>query len=346
MRLVSNLWPTALAVLVCVPVLPAAGEPEGGRPLVFVVRDRERPVLLDLARGKVMQAVAGKPITEILGYVAAEGKGDLVYDDPSVILLRGASARPAPGEKRQLKMVPPAPHEPPMPAGVSGGEIPEKLPFALVVTTREGFSRRVEFVRRTFDATVIHIRHGGRQSDQGAGIWAKYPVLARRQAAGLEELKPWLERLEPDAFAARYPGVVKLVSSATKDDRLRAMRAVAALHETPGIPFLVQGVRAADHVEELEATQLLANWVYAEYHLQRRRVPRPLAPLLPLFIDKLVESEGEPNVRSFCSQAIGCLADAEWLPWLRDMGKSRHGAVEHWAQWAAQELERRSGTGE
>jgi hypothetical protein len=88
------------------------------------VRDRERPVLLDLVRGKVMEAVAGKPITEILGYVAAEGKGDLVYDDPSVILLRGAKAIPAPGEKRQLKVIPTAPHEPAMPVGVSGGENP------------------------------------------------------------------------------------------------------------------------------------------------------------------------------------------------------------------------------
>jgi hypothetical protein len=216
----------------------------------------------------------------------------------------------------------------------------------MVVTTREGFSVSVEFVRRTFDATVIRILREGHQSNQDAGIWARHPVLARRRVAGLKELKLWIERLEPDAFEDRYPGIVKLGSSATKDDRLRAMRAVAALHETSGIPFLVKGVRAADHVEELEATKLLADWVYAEYQLHRRRVPLPLAPLLPLFIDKVVESEGKPNVRASCCQAIGCLADAEWLPWLRDVGKSRHGAVEHWAQWAAQELERRSGAGE
>lgn len=174
-------------------------------------------------------------------------------------------------------------------------------------------------------------------------IWEKHPQLKRQHEADLLKMQDWFEALEPEAFRANFPGIARMMSAADKEERLRAIRAVGALRRPSSIPILAERMNSGGHVEQLEATMQLANWVYNEYHAGRRRIPEHLAPLLPLFVETLRGARGEPNVSSYCCQAIGCLAGPEWLPWLTDASKSRHGAVTHWAGWAVQELRRKSG---
>jgi hypothetical protein len=176
-----------------------------------------------------------------------------------------------------------------------------------------------------------------------AAVWDKYPELAKRHEGALKKMREWLTGLEPDAFAASYPGIARRVNSPDKKDRLRALRASGALREMAAIPILAQRMGSADHVEALEATVQLANWASDEYRACGRRTPERLGPLLPLFIEALLAAKGEPNISGFCCQAIGCLAGPEWLPWLVDVSRSRQDAVTHWAAWAVQELNWKAG---
>jgi HEAT repeat protein len=117
---------------------------------------------------------------------------------------------------------------------------------------------------------------------------------------------------------------------------------VAALRERPALPILVKATTAKDVTVRRAAFWLLSKWIYDTYHADREACAS-LGAMLPVFIDALawIRDDSLPNIRSNCFQAIGCLAGPEWIDFVADLGRSRHGAVEHWASWALGQLRSR-----
>jgi len=175
-------------------------------------------------------------------------------------------------------------------------------------------------------------------------IWQRYPALERENRTASAGLDGWLRSLEPEAFARRYGELGPQTQTDDKARRLRAIRAVATLRELAGLPYLVRATEADLPDVRLWAFQGLAAWVYDEYHESGRKVPQALKPLLPFFVTALVETakQDEPNVRSYCFQAIGCLVGPEWLGLLKEAAPSRHPAVTHWANWCVEEITKRA----
>ena len=178
-------------------------------------------------------------------------------------------------------------------------------------------------------------------------IWRKYPNLKKKLDADLGRMKTYLKSLEPGAFAARHPELVKMAKSDDPQQRVRAIKAISALRDKSSLSVVVAAIEKekTPHrnprgylICRVECLSCLTTWVYDAYHPDRK-VPRELAPLLPLFVKMLVETGDK---RSYCFQAIGCLAGPEWLPLLKDLSASRHPAVTHWSAWALKEITKRA----
>ena len=172
----------------------------------------------------------------------------------------------------------------------------------------------------------------------------KYPELTKELSESLEHMDAWLLTLEPDAFRKRHPEIVRLMESPIAEERTKAYKAALALEDTAAIPFLVNAVRHGKGSDRNEAVRTLSGWVYKAYWKTRPPGPgaEPFKPLLPLFLEILINCGDDPSLKSSSFQAIGCLADQRWLPLLKDLRESRHPAVTHWSTWAIEEIEKRS----
>ena len=169
----------------------------------------------------------------------------------------------------------------------------------------------------------------------------EYPKLKKQHEEGLKNVDVWLKTLKPEAFAKKFPGLVKLANSSEVADRLRALKAIGALEDLSAISIMVASMRTRGSAEKDEAARQLANSVYSVYHYSGRTIPKHLAPLLPVFVETLIKAGDEPNLRASCFQAIGCLAGPEWLPLVKDLSGSRHPAVTQWSGWAIKQLKER-----
>lgn len=167
-------------------------------------------------------------------------------------------------------------------------------------------------------------------------LWERYPRIKQQVDRGLAKLEGALAAFEPEAFAARHPALARMARSADWEQRVRALRAIAALENPAGIPLLVAGIRDAKERQWLAcAMHPLTLWIAG-------RSPRDrFKPLAPLFLDLLVKAQDWPSVRCHCLLAVGNLAGREWLPIVRDLSASRHPAVTHRATWAIQQLSSR-----
>lgn len=181
-------------------------------------------------------------------------------------------------------------------------------------------------------------------------IWRKYPHLKEKLDADLSRMEKYLKSLEPEAFAAKHPELVKMAKSDNPLQRARAIKAISALRDKSALSIVVAAMKKCNLSREGPQSLRLANlqpllsltdWIYDAYHPDRK-TPRELAPLLPLFVKMLVEAGDKPNVRCCYFQAIGCLAGPEWLPLVKDLSASRHPAVTHWSAWAVKEVAKRA----
>lgn len=176
-----------------------------------------------------------------------------------------------------------------------------------------------------------------------ADVLDAFPDLKREHTDRLARMDEWLDSLEPEAFGRAYGRLAEQTRSDDVERRVRAIHAVAVLGEPGGIPHLVRACRQEQREVRRAAFSCLAGWVYGEYWAAGRRVPRDLMPLMPLFVEELFRCGDDlPNIRCACFQALGCLADKDWLPLLIELRASRHGAAEHWSSWCIKEIMKRT----
>ena len=171
--------------------------------------------------------------------------------------------------------------------------------------------------------------------------WAAHPALKKKLDDGLAALKGYLRSLEPAVFAAKYADFVELAFSKDAEERTRAIKGIAVLHDLSGLPILVAVIEKNDG-GRLQAVLALAEWVHDAYQAEKKVPPRELQPLLPLFVQLLVEAGDEPRLRDSCFQAIGCLAGPEWLPLVKDLAAGREPRSAT-AAWAVEQLADRPG---
>ncbi|MHC4716957.1 MAG: HEAT repeat domain-containing protein [Planctomycetota bacterium] len=170
-------------------------------------------------------------------------------------------------------------------------------------------------------------------------LWDRYPQIKKQVDNGLAEMKDYLAACEPEAFVARHPTLAKMARSPDWAQRVRALRAVAALEDPTGIPLLVAAIMDARDEKSLnEAMNPLTMWIAT-------RSPRDrFKPLAPLFLNILVNAQDWPNVRCRCLQALGNLAGRDWLPIIRELLVSRHPAVTNMSDWVIQQVSSRPRT--
>ncbi len=175
------------------------------------------------------------------------------------------------------------------------------------------------------------------------GIWRAHPALKKAFDSELAALPAYLRKLEGEAFAANYGKLAEQARFGDAEQRDRALKAIGALREETGIPILAAAIRDREpgSGDGLQATMMLATWIHDAYHADGRKPPASFRPLLALFVRTLVEAGDEPNVRAYCHQAVGCLAEPRWLPLVKDLADSRHPAVTHWSSWAVGQIEAR-----
>lgn len=168
-------------------------------------------------------------------------------------------------------------------------------------------------------------------------LWDRYPQIRREVDKGLAKLDDTLAAFEPEAFSAKHPALAQMAKSKDWTQRVRALKAIAALENPAGIPLLVEGIMDAKCEKALnEAMTPLTMWIAT-------RSPRDkFKPLAPLFLNILVNSPDWPSVRCRCLQALGNLADREWLPIIRELLVSRHPAVTNMSTWVIQQVSSRS----
>jgi len=174
-------------------------------------------------------------------------------------------------------------------------------------------------------------------------LWERYPRIKQQVSEGLAKLPDNLAALEPEAFVARYPRLAEMAKSKDWAQRMRALRAIAALEDPAGIPLLVAAIMDAREKDEASlngALNTLTMWIAT-------RAPRDkFKPLAPLFLDILVNAHDWPSVRCRCLQGLGNLADRDWLPIVKDLLVSRHPAVTNKSTWVIQQMSSRPGPGD
>lgn len=174
-------------------------------------------------------------------------------------------------------------------------------------------------------------------------LWEKYPQIKQEVDKSLAALPGYLKSLEPEAFIAKHPALAKMAQSPDWAERMRALRAVAALEDPAGIPLLVAGImdaRDKDEAAQIEAMNPLTSWIAG-------RSPRDkFKPLAPLFLSILVSAKDWPNLRCQCLQGLGNLADRDWLPLIKELLASRHPAVTNMSAWIVQQVSSRPGPGD
>jgi len=168
-------------------------------------------------------------------------------------------------------------------------------------------------------------------------LWDRYPQIRREVDLGMARLDDTLAAFGPKAFSAKHPALARMAKSKDWPQRVRALKAIAALENPSGIPLLVEGIMDARNEKALnEAMTPLTMWIAT-------RSPRDkFKPLAPLFLHILVNSPDWPSVRCRCLQALGNLADREWLPIIKELLVSRHPAVTNMSTWVIQQVSSRS----
>ncbi len=169
-------------------------------------------------------------------------------------------------------------------------------------------------------------------------LWERYPQIRQQVDYGLAKLKDNLAAFEPEAFVAKHPALAKMAQSTNWAQRVRALKAIAALEDPTGIPLLVAGIMDAKDEKSLnEAMYPLTMWIAT-------RSPRDrFKPLAPLFLYILVQAPDWPSVRCRCLQVMGNLADRNWLPIIKELLVSRHPAVTNMSAWVLQQVSSRPG---
>ncbi|HDZ43847.1 MAG TPA: hypothetical protein ENH80_07900, partial [Phycisphaerae bacterium] len=170
-------------------------------------------------------------------------------------------------------------------------------------------------------------------------LWDRYPQIKQEVDHGLAKLKDNLAAFEPEVFLAKHPALAKMAQSTNWAQRVRALKAIAALEDPTGIPLLVAGIMDAKDEKSLnEAMHPLTMWIAT-------RSPRDrFKPLAPLFLDILVKTPDWPSVRCRCLQALGNLADSHWLGIIKELLVSRHPAVTNMSPWVIQQVASRRRT--
>lgn len=172
-------------------------------------------------------------------------------------------------------------------------------------------------------------------------LWGRYPQIKQEVDQGLAKLKDDLAALEPEAFSVKHPALAKMAKSKDWAERVRALKAVAALENPTGIPLLVAGIMDAKGQKAIhEALNPLTTWIATTSPRERNK----FKPLAPLFLNILVNVPDWPSVRCRCLQALGNLADREWLPIIKELLVSRHPAVTNMSTWVIQQVSSRSCT--
>lgn len=164
-------------------------------------------------------------------------------------------------------------------------------------------------------------------------LWARYPRIQQEVTHGLAELPYEMAKFQPETFIAKHPALAKMARSDDWAERIRALKAVAALEDPNGIPLLVQAILDAKDAPAVsnaslnEAMNPLTMWIAT-------RAPRKkFKPLAPLFMHILVRTPDWPAVRCRCLQALGNLAESDWLPLVKELLLSRHPAVTNMGAW-------------
>ena len=95
-------------------------------------------------------------------------------------------------------------------------------------------------------------------------LWERYPRIKQQVNEGLAKLPDNLAALEPEAFVARYPRLAEMAKSKDWAQRMRALRAIAALEDPAGIPLLVAAIMDAREKDEASlngALNTLTMWI-------------------------------------------------------------------------------------